>query len=72
MPQVAISQATTINLSLLYDRFHRMSWNANLYKWLDDKFNEFKMIVPKEWLQIEAVIVTNYLTNVIIKEIREK
>jgi hypothetical protein len=31
---------------------------------LDDKFNEFKMIVPREWLQTEVVIVTSYLSDV--------
>ena len=64
MPQVAISQATTMNLLLVYDRFHRCQRMPTCINGLDDKFNEFKMIVPREWLQTEVVIVTNYLSDV--------
>ena len=64
MPQVAISQATTMNLLLVYDRFHRCQRMPTYINRLYDKFNEFKMIVPREWLLTEVVIVTNYLSDV--------
>ena len=65
MPQVAISQATAMNLSSVDDRFHRRQRMPTCINGLDDKFNDFKLIVRREWLHIVVVIVTNYLTNVL-------